>query len=181
MTGFIYSAYNNKSSKTYIGQTTRKKLEYRITEHYYEVKQNRCKSKFKFALNKYQNQDWEWNILIEVDVDLLNYYEEKFISLFDTLNNGYNTTKGGEGFKGCTHKLESKLKMSESAPKEKPWLKKEIEMLDYKTKELIQAFESTNKAAEMLKINRAAICNNLNGLSKKVINKKNTVFFNYKK
>ena len=89
--GFIYKL-NFPSGKSYIGQTI-KSVEERIKGH--KSPTSKCVL-LKHAIKKYG--DFETEILIEINNEMLNYYEIKFIEMYDTVSpNGYNLTYGGEG------------------------------------------------------------------------------------
>ena len=103
--GFIYKL-NFPSGKSYIGQTTQS-IETRIKAH--RQKSSGCILVSK-AIQKYP--DFEIEILLEINNELLSEYEIKFIKLYDTVSpNGYNLTHGGEG--GIPSE-ETKAKMRES-------------------------------------------------------------------
>ena len=90
--GFIY-CLTSPSGKKYIGQTIRK-VEKRINEHG-NNKLPGCKI-LKNAIKKYGFENFIVEVLIEINNEFLNYYEEKFIDLLDTkYPNGYNIMKGG--------------------------------------------------------------------------------------
>ena len=178
--GLIYSATNNITGKCYIGQTV-KGLNNRIMGHYYDMNRNACNSKFKLALSKYKKQDWDWNSLIEVDEELLNYYEERYISLFDTHKNGYNTSTGGEsGYRGVKTSEATKAKQRASSNKKRPWMLKPVQMFNHKTKEFISEFNCTEEACKMSEALSTSIQNNIKGRSKLVNTKFGKVFFQYK-
>ena len=103
--GFIYRLIfpNNKS---YIGQTSRT-VKQRIQAH--KSISGHCPA-VENAIQKYG--DFKTEILLEINDEMLNYYEIKFIELYDTFGpNGYNLTPGGEGYK---HTEETIQKMKES-------------------------------------------------------------------
>lgn len=70
--------------------------------------------KFFAALNKHGTKDWTHEILFESDdPELIIEKEIEFIEKFDTVKNGYNTSK--DRFRtGITHTPESIEKMKES-------------------------------------------------------------------
>ena len=107
-TGIIYGYTNLESSKMYIGQTLHP--ERRWNEHRY--------GKYKNGWHKdYQNNPdkYEYSI-IEYDVpeDKLDEREIFWIKFFDSYNNGYNLTEGGNATRGYKHSNEVKHKISES-------------------------------------------------------------------
>jgi len=93
-TGLIYIATNKINDKSYIGLTT-KSLELRARLHYNESKNKMYK--FANALKKYNKSDWGWKILHDnIPYKYLSDMEVFYIFIFDTYNNGYNSTEGGE-------------------------------------------------------------------------------------
>jgi group I intron endonuclease len=118
--GIIYKVTNKVNGKVYIGQTTecltiRKKKHYASRNYY--AKMNRH---FSHALRKYKRSDFLWEIIDKCDSkEELDEMEFHYIMSYDSYNNGYNMTFGGEGIIGHKHTEESKLKMS-LAKKGKP-------------------------------------------------------------
>lgn len=111
------------NSKIYIG-ITNKTLEKRKYNHYIKVKTN---SNFKFhnALRKYQGQEiWEefcfafsWEDACEL--------ERKFILEFNSCQNGYNSTSGGEGnYNPCSEVLKKMSDWQKGIPKSEEHKKK---------------------------------------------------------
>jgi len=91
--GKIYCAYCIATRKKYIGQTIKKYINSRIGEHFLDcVNYNH---KFANALKKYGKDGFIWGIIEEYDISLLNEMEIYWIHTYDTFNNGYNTTTGG--------------------------------------------------------------------------------------
>jgi len=91
--GKIYCAHCIFTGKKYIGQTVKNNLKYRIAEHFADcVNHNH---KFANALEKYGKDGFIWGVIGEYDISLLNEMEIYWIDVYDTFNNGYNTTTGG--------------------------------------------------------------------------------------
>lgn len=91
--GKIYCAHCIFTGKKYIGQTVKKYLNLRIVEHFADcINHNH---KFANALKKYGKDGFIWGTIEEYDISLLNEMEIYWISGYDTFNNGYNTTSGG--------------------------------------------------------------------------------------
>lgn len=97
------------SRKCYIGLTV-KTIEARWREHVSAARRNK-KRKFFAAINKYGHDKWNHEILFESDiVDMILDKEVEFIDKFDSVKNGYNTSK--DRFRtGITHRDESIEKM----------------------------------------------------------------------
>ena len=105
----VYAHRNLKNGKSYIGMTSRKpKYRWNNGNGY----KNNSKM-WKDIQNSDWNKDWEHNILgkFEDKQEALNV-EEMFIWLFDSINEGYNTSTYSSH--SCKHSEESKRKMSES-------------------------------------------------------------------
>lgn len=103
--GYIYKI-TSPSGKSYIGLTGRGDHKERIAEHKSMAK-HKERYAIHHAINKYGWENMEHEIL-EVVVaqtedelyDKLKKLERYYIDLFDTFNNGYNLTIGGEGIVG---------------------------------------------------------------------------------
>ena len=105
----VYQHRNLKNGKSYIGMTSREPNErWRSGKGY----QNNSKM-WKDIQNSDWNKDWEHNILgkFEDKQEALNI-EGMFIRLFDSTNEGYNTSTYGSGNYERTE--EQKKKLSES-------------------------------------------------------------------
>ena len=94
MNGIIYKITNKVNGKSYIGQT-RYTLEFRWRQHIHK-KDN---TYFHNALHKYGTENFDLEILEECDVKDLNSKEIFYIAKYNTFNNGYNLTIGGDGNK----------------------------------------------------------------------------------
>jgi len=118
--GIIYKVTNKVNDKVYIGQTI-EGLSIRKKKHYasrnYYAKFNRH---FSHALRKYKRSDLVWKVIEGCDSkDELDEMEFHYIMQYDSYNNGYNMTLGGEGVIGHKHTEATKRKMS-IAKKGKP-------------------------------------------------------------
>lgn len=100
MKNIVYKVTNLKNNKIYIG-ITQNNLAIRKSEHYREARYNEKWGKFtKFhnALLKYKEEDFLW----EIQDDTANNKEELFekekyyIKKYNSFENGYNCTIGGE-------------------------------------------------------------------------------------
>ena len=108
-TGIIYGYTNLESGKMYIGQTLHP--ERRWNAHRYGKYKNGWHKDYQKNPEKYEYS------VIEYDVpeDKLDAREIFWISFFDSYNNGYNLTPGGDGMsKGYKLSDETKHKMSEA-------------------------------------------------------------------
>lgn len=123
----------------------------------YKVKNNgRYKHpKFVMAINCYGWDDFEHYILDYADANTVDEKEIYWISYYNSLENGYNSTNGGMH----AHKLSDENKRKISNP---------IEMLDTRGN-IIMEFESAKKAAEYIGLyNNSRIINCCKGREKTV-------------
>ena len=117
MNGKIYKYFNRKKYEEtgeksyYIGQTI-ESIEKRAGKNGYRYLKN-TNSKFANAINKWGWDAFECEILEEniQTREALNEAEIKYIAEYDSYNNGYNTTAGGEGSSGYHITEERKQKM----------------------------------------------------------------------
>lgn len=114
-TGMIYCA-TFPSNKVYIGQTIQT-LKGRMGSHYsiaFNKKSRQYKTKLSCAIRKYRKKNIIWSVLHEgISKNKLNYLEIKTVLDYDSFNNGYNSTTGGNA--GHVYSEKSKRKMSKAA------------------------------------------------------------------
>ncbi len=92
MKGYIYKITNKVNGKSYIGQT-RYTVEFRWKQH--QFKKDNCH--FHNAIKKYGVDNFTVEILEECEFKDLDSREMFYIAKYDTFNNGYNSTIGGDG------------------------------------------------------------------------------------
>lgn len=91
----IYKVTNTINNKIYIGQTVRT-LKERKQEHLLSAKQG-YKFKFYNAIRKYGEDVFTWEVIQYCStVQELNEAEAYWVAYYDSYNNGYNMTPGGE-------------------------------------------------------------------------------------
>ena len=127
MKGYVYK-FTSPSNKVYIGITN--DIRRRYAEHK-RLSEQIINRKFYIALRKYGFENFSFEVLERYDVktkeelyDVLNEREMYYIEKYDSFNNGYNLTKGGDGTRGLEgelnpfyhkhHTEESKSKISKS-------------------------------------------------------------------
>lgn len=97
MTG-IYYFKNKINEKYYIGQSI--DIYRRIKAHHmvdYKNKNNSCyNTKFYEALRKYELDNFEIGVIEECSYELLSEREKYWIEYYNSFENGYNSTLGGE-------------------------------------------------------------------------------------
>ena len=93
MTTCIYKIENLKNNKVYIGSTIDFKR--RIWKHQSELRLNRHPSKkLQNAWNHYNEENFSFDIIEECQKEELLEKEMNYITLFNSIRNGYNTLKG---------------------------------------------------------------------------------------
>ncbi len=92
----VYSVRNKINNKSYIGYCV--SFKERKARHLLMAKKGK-KSKFYNALRKYGPEAFEWIIMFDDlgTIEDCKQVEMKMIALFDTYENGYNGTIGGDG------------------------------------------------------------------------------------
>lgn len=97
----IYKATNKITGKSYIGFDSA--WPSRKERHQENANYNR-EGKFYDSIRKHGWENFEWSIIYQSQdkYHTLNIMEPYFIKEYDTFNNGYNMTGGGEGCFGAT-------------------------------------------------------------------------------
>lgn len=140
MKGIIYKITNKVNGKSYIGQT-RYTIEFRWKQHQHK-KDN---TYFHNAIHKYGVENFNVEILEECNIEVLDSREIFYIAKFDTFNNGYNLTIGGDGNR--------RLLLDEKYDE---------------IKELYLSGFSSNKIATLYKVDKASIVKILKQLGIKI-------------
>jgi len=114
-TGCIYLITNLITKKVYVGLTTREP-EIRWQEHEYDSRNP--KYHFHHSIKKHGWENFKPETLAEnVPIEELNDLEFYYIDLYNSYNNGYNSTKGGDGAVGCRHTEEQRMAKSKRQTK----------------------------------------------------------------
>src|SRR5574344_1135195 len=146
---YIYKIENVKNGKVYIGQTFNYKE--RFASH-----KSALKHKYINEVKKYDEmrkdgiENLEYSVIEEVEDNISNEMEKYYIEKYDSINNGYNTSKGGIGNVG-TPTEETLLKRSNA-------LKKVIH-----TKEWHEKIGLANRGKTVSTETRKKISNSLKG------------------
>ena len=122
--GIIYVYFNKAKyekegiEKYYVGQTvgTMKQRAGKDGRRYNWDNPD-CNNKFANSIRKWGWDAFEGRVLEEVYEEDLNELEKFYIEQFDSYENGYNSTIGGEGIIGLSHNEESKKMISEAGKK----------------------------------------------------------------
>ena len=112
MRGIIYCYHCIPTGKKYIGKTLYENK--RKYDHRYNCSIGTY-TKFYNAVRKYGWNNFLYGIIETVDSNLLEDMEMFYIQKYDTMNNGYNMTIGGDGKFGGKASPETKEKMKNSA------------------------------------------------------------------
>ena len=112
MTCGIYCIINIINNKKYVGKS--RNIEKRWTIHKRKLSlKNHPNIHLLNAWYKYGENNFNFKIIEECFKESLSEKEIFYINYFDTLNNGYNKTRGGDGF-SMNHSDNTKRKISES-------------------------------------------------------------------
>lgn len=116
----IYKHTNVTSGKSYVGLTGRT-VPIRWKEHLYSALVAGLDRHFYRAIRLYGKDDWASEVLeseIE-DLSAAQAFEKAYVLKYDTFENGYNSTLGGEGVNGldpfCNFTDEEKMEHSRNA------------------------------------------------------------------
>lgn len=105
----IYKITNKINGKAYIGKSMEYRFEYRIKQH----KNDNSDTHFSRAKRKYGFDNFEISIIEkEIDKNEISNREKYWIEYFDTFNNGYNSTIGGEGGNTFVKRTEQQMKLT---------------------------------------------------------------------
>lgn len=117
----IYLVTNIINNKCYIGQA--KNIYIRFNSHhiYDYLNPNNCcyNSKFYQALRKYGLDNFEISILELCEEKELDEKEKMYIEQFDSFQNGYNSTEGGQSWGSNVHSEEAELKRAKTREENK--------------------------------------------------------------
>lgn len=107
MTG-IYKVTNKINNKCYIGQSVDIKSRFQQHESQaYNKKRNSYNFTLYRAIRKYGIKNFSFEIIEECPKEILNEREQYWINYYDSYNNGYNMTIGGDT---STNHKEKKVK-----------------------------------------------------------------------
>lgn len=98
MIGYLYHITNQFNNKTYIGKTN--DIDRRISRHFLELRKGQHHSrKLQRAFDKYGDKAFKvtYETFFDITEEELSEKEILEIKKFDSYNNGYNETLGGEG------------------------------------------------------------------------------------
>ena len=191
MNGFIYKISNNINNKVYIGKTL-SSLEKRFKEHIYDCERRKMEKRPLYhAMCKYGVENFYIELVEEVSIDILSERECYWIKHYDSYNNGYNATLGGDGiqiydyqamvkgfvsgksikelaieFKCCVYTVSQALKLANINTKINGPKKLHKELVAKKiTGEFIEKFKSRKEAAIWLQNNNYTKCDDINNIT----------------
>lgn len=94
--GYIYKIHNIINGKEYVGQT-KDTVEMRWRKHIDNAKNNPYKQVITQAIAKYGEENFLIEEIAKCPVEDLDKWEIFYIKKYDTFQNGYNMTLGGNG------------------------------------------------------------------------------------
>lgn len=103
--GCIYKITNLVNGKVYIGKTIYD-CEKRFRQHLQEAKKHTHRKLYN-AINKYGQENFIVETLIEADNSKLDELEQYYIDQYDSFRTGYNMTMGGDG--GTNHYVDMNI------------------------------------------------------------------------
>jgi len=131
MTIGIYKIENKVNGKVYIGKSE-VSIEERWKTHIRKLRNDnhRCsngkRDKLQNAWNKYGEENFIFEVIKKCLPEECNKQEIKHIAKYNSLENGYNQTKGGDGVSGYKWSEKQRQQISENTKKafQKPEVKK---------------------------------------------------------
>ena len=91
----IYYIKNNINNKYYIGQSVN--IKQRKQQHFAELRHNTHRNAYlQNAFNKHGENAFEFKLIKACKPRYLNRFEKLYIKIYDSYDNGYNLTEGGE-------------------------------------------------------------------------------------
>lgn len=109
--GKIYKIVNHINNKVYIGCTINS-LDKRLCEHLYRCFNTDSNTKLYNSIRKYGTEHFSIELIEECELNQIYQIEMKYIEMYDSYENGLNSTKGGEGCLGYKHTNQIRKKIS---------------------------------------------------------------------
>ena len=165
--GYVYKWENKINGRVYIGQTlNRYGYKERWKQHIYQAEHNVHNNKFHNAIRRYGVDNFNKEVLKCIEMNdkaelkkALDILEIKYIEKYDSLNNGYNSTLGGDfnlwNSSEESEKDKYRLKMIEAKNKSQKWKdwvdkhRKEVVKINIEDYSLIERYESCIEAARL--------------------------------
>lgn len=119
----IYQIKNIINGKIYIGQSM--DVLYRLKRHYKNLINGRHKNRhLQFSFNKYGEENFEYSVLRQVSIELLDLAEMCFIYILEAnvSDKGFNESIGGEGG-FLTEEIKRKISISNKKAQNRPEVK----------------------------------------------------------
>ena len=129
---YIYRIKNKITKKSYIGESKKKDVKWRWSEHKKTIENNKGCPALRDAVKKYGIEIFEFSVIIICFDDERFKYEKEYIKKYNSVvPNGYNITGGGEGggFQGKKHTEQVKADIRNQSKQkyiDNPELRKQI-------------------------------------------------------
>ena len=104
--GTIYKITNLVNGKIYIGQTVQYYLN-RFTQHKSHARTGQSNHKLARALRKYGDSNFIIEVIEECDISLLDEKEKYWIKYYNSIEDGYNISGGGQQNRNEYYELEN--------------------------------------------------------------------------
>lgn len=159
--GIIYKFTCKVNGKSYIGQTTNLRFKERIRRHEIDkIDTHFYRSRDLYGWDSFELSIIENNISLDIP-NLLNEREIYWINYYQSFDNGYNSTRGGDGGNTYEKKTEEEMKiirkkLSESSFGSKNGMSKGIKIINEVTGE-IQIFETMTSVGKFFNVHRRSI------------------------
>ena len=135
----VYKITNRLTSKSYVGYT-KHTVEERWKQHFELALKEKTNRKFYNAIRKHGIDCWDLDTIVTAEsAEEAKHLEIHYIDLFGTYDNGYNSTRGGDGNNGIIMSEESNLARSQKLKGRK------------KSKETVEKFKARTHTAETKK------------------------------
>ena len=148
----IYKIENKINGKVYIGQTITP-LNQRMSKHFSRARTGENLTGIDAAIAKYGQENFNIEIIDTCEANQLDELERFYIAKYDSYNNGYNLTKGGQD--GLGSKLEIDIEQAYQIYLEEQSMKRAAERIGCSDKTLSNYFQDNGKDTTIFQMKNA--------------------------